>query len=213
MKRQRYNRRRGILAKHITLFGLGAAGRQVALLLAACSVRKLQLVDGGTVQHRHISQQGYLADDVGRHKAHATADICQQNCPQLDVEEVPHDFRAGMSVGEVVFCCECDAGARSRIRSETSEQCQFWGEIEVRGDVIRVVMDHANGLRDPDQVISQSASGDENATLPVAIIASSLLVQQSMRLCAGQQFYREIVLDLARAKYLRLRSGRAIPDC
>lgn len=213
MKREQPNRRRGILAKHITLFGLRAAGRQVALLLAACSVRKLQLVDGGTVRHTHISQQGYLADDVGRHKAHATADICQQICPQLDVEEVPHDFRAGMSVGEVVFCCECDAGARSRIQSGTFEQCQFWGEIEVCGDVIRVVMDHGNGLRDPDQVNSQTACGNDKVTLPVAIIASSLLVQQFMRLCAGQQFDREIVLDLARAKYLRRRSGGAIPDC
>lgn len=213
MKRQRHARSRGIYAKHITLVGLGAAGRQVALLLAACGVRKLQLVDGGTVRYWHILRQGYFADDVGRHKVHATADICQQISPQLDVKELPHDFRADVRIGEFVFCCENAADVRPRIRSLASVQCQFWGEISLRSDVIRVTMERAHELGDPNQVELPPASRKETVKLPVATIAASLLVQQFMRVCAGQPFDREIVLDLTRGKYLRRSDGGAEPGC
>jgi len=45
----------------VTVIGVGAIGRQVALQLAAIGVRQLQLVDFDRVDNTNITTQGYLA--------------------------------------------------------------------------------------------------------------------------------------------------------
>src|SRR6185369_3454491 len=55
-----------------TVIGVGAIGRQVALQLAAIGVRRLQLIDMDTVELTNVTTQGYLTDDIGLPKVHAT---------------------------------------------------------------------------------------------------------------------------------------------
>src|SRR4051812_25769539 len=57
----------------VTVIGVGAIGRQVALQLAAIGIRKLQLVDLDRVDNTNITTQGYLQSDVGLLKVYATA--------------------------------------------------------------------------------------------------------------------------------------------
>jgi len=49
----------------VTVIGVGAIGRQVALQLASIGVRRLQLVDFDAVDLTNVTTQGYLAEDVG----------------------------------------------------------------------------------------------------------------------------------------------------
>ena len=57
----------------VTVIGVGAIGRQVALQLAAIGARRLQLVDFDRVDDTNITTQGYLLDDIGQPKVDATS--------------------------------------------------------------------------------------------------------------------------------------------
>ena len=46
----------------VTVIGVGAIGRQVALQLAAIGVRRLQLIDFDHVDESNITTQGYLLE-------------------------------------------------------------------------------------------------------------------------------------------------------
>ena len=52
----------------VSVIGVGAIGRQVAVQLAAVGVRRLQLVDFDEVEWTNVTTQGYLARDVGRRR-------------------------------------------------------------------------------------------------------------------------------------------------
>lgn len=191
----------------VTLIGIGAVGRQVALLLAAQGVRKLQLIDNGVVRRKHIATQGFLADDVGRSKVHATADICQQIDPQLDVIEEDVCFRSTMKIGRFVFCCIASDSSRTRIRNAMTDQCQFWAEASVRADLIRVSATTGSRLprKSPEGIaVSKSvASRRKTATLADTTLASALLVRQFLKSVSGQCLDDEIVFDLSRDNCIR----------
>ena len=60
----------------VTIIGLGAVGRQTALLLAALGLPRLQLVDSRVVTRALHAAEGYPFEDVGRPRVHATAQLC-----------------------------------------------------------------------------------------------------------------------------------------
>ena len=80
---ERYSRQKDIVPADrlaeckATVIGVGAIGRQVALQLTAIGVPWLQLIDFDVVEESNLASQGYLENDLGRHKVNATADICQ----------------------------------------------------------------------------------------------------------------------------------------
>src|SRR5882762_3806596 len=57
----------------VTVIGVGAIGRQVALQLAAIGARRLQLIDFDHVDETNIATQGYLVEDVAVPKVAAMA--------------------------------------------------------------------------------------------------------------------------------------------
>src|SRR3954451_12404694 len=87
----------------ITVIGIGAIGRQVALQLAAIGARRLQLVDFDRVDSTNITTQGYLKSDVGILKVHATAEAIKRLDPSVEVELVDARYRPKLEVGPVVF--------------------------------------------------------------------------------------------------------------
>src|SRR3954462_5133978 len=70
----------------VTVIGVGAIGRQVALQLAAIGVRRLQLVDFDRVDHTNVTAQGYLFEDVGQPKVIATAKAIARLDPLIELE-------------------------------------------------------------------------------------------------------------------------------
>src|SRR3954465_9955863 len=77
----------------ITVIGVGAVGRQVALQLAATGARRLQLVDFDQVDESNITTQGYLADDVGLLKVAALAAAIKRVDASVELEVVQERFR------------------------------------------------------------------------------------------------------------------------
>ena len=70
----------------VSVIGVGAIGRQVALQLAALGVRRLQLIDHDRVEAVNVTSQGYLADQVGCIKVEATAAAVWQIDPYIEID-------------------------------------------------------------------------------------------------------------------------------
>lgn len=128
-----------LAACRATVVGVGAIGRQVALQLAAIGVSSLQLIDHDTVEPVNLGCQGYLENDLGRPKAQATADLCQQINHELEVDELAERFRRSTQVGNVVFCCVDSIQTRQLIWNAVKDDVQFFADGRMSSEVLRVI--------------------------------------------------------------------------
>ena len=120
----------------VTVIGVGAIGRQVALQLAAIGVRRLQLVDFDVVDHTNVTTQGYHAEDVGRAKVLATAEAVRRLDPSIDVTAIDDRYRPKLNVGTAVFACVDSIDARTAIWRSVRGRCQFWADGRMLGEAI-----------------------------------------------------------------------------
>ena len=80
--RDRDIRQRGLipadkLAKlHAVVIGVGAIGRQAAILLASMGVSRMTLFDPDFVAIENLAVQGYWPEDLGQPKVLATGRLC-----------------------------------------------------------------------------------------------------------------------------------------
>src|SRR5688572_9050579 len=82
----------------VTVIGVGAIGRQVALQLAAIGVRLLRLVDFDRVDATNITTQGYLHTDLGLTKVKALASAVHQLDSTIRLELVEDRFRPSLEM-------------------------------------------------------------------------------------------------------------------
>src|SRR3954466_2735036 len=99
----------------VTVIGIGAIGRQVALQLTSLGARRIQLIDFDRVELTNVTSQGYRQADLGQAKVEATKDAIQGIDPSTIVETINDRFRARHAVGEAVFCCVDKISARAAI--------------------------------------------------------------------------------------------------
>jgi molybdopterin-synthase adenylyltransferase len=171
-----------------TVIGVGAIGRQVALQLAAIGVPRLQLIDFDTVEEVNLASQGFLHDDLGRPKVQATADLCQQIHPMLNVVETNDRFRRSQDdVGNTVFCCVDSIDTRRLIWRSLQEYVQFFCDGRMSGEVIRVlsVANEAGRSHYPSTLFTSEeafrGTCTARSTIYTANIAAGLMIQQFTR--------------------------------
>ena len=123
----------------VSIIGVGAIGRQVALQLASMGARKLRLVDFDRVELTNVTTQGYLHDDIGRAKVNATAGAVWQIDPQIEVNAIEDRYRPQREVGDSVFCCVDSIEARAAIWRAAGRRARFWCDSRMLGEVMRVL--------------------------------------------------------------------------
>lgn len=123
----------------VTVIGVGAIGRQVAIQAAAMGVPWLQLIDHDVVEPANLACQGYLEDDLGRTKVHATGDLCQQINHALEVHELAERFRRSTTIGNVVFCCVDSIETRKLIWDAVHDRVRFFADGRMSAEVLRVL--------------------------------------------------------------------------
>jgi len=142
---ERYSRQREIVPSErlaqckATVIGVGAIGRQVALQLAAIGILWLELIDFDVVEESNLASQGYLEDDLQRYKVDATADLCQQINPMLEVHVVSDRFRRSMDVGDAVFCAVDRIDTRRLIWQSVRDRVSFFADGRMSAEVLRVL--------------------------------------------------------------------------
>ncbi|HCO21573.1 MAG TPA: thiamine biosynthesis protein ThiF [Gimesia maris] len=186
----------------ITVIGIGAIGRQVALQLAALGVQRLQLIDFDNVEPTNITTQGYLAADLERHKVEATACAVQAIDASLEVEQVLDRFRPGLVTGEAIFVCVDSISSRAAIWRSLQHQCAFWCDGRMRGEVLRILTAVDSKSRDHYdttlfvQAEAQTGACTSRSTIYTASIAAGLMLHQFTRWMRSICTVRDLTFNL-----------------
>src|SRR5436190_10684966 len=186
----------------ITVVGVGAIGRQVALQLAALGVKKLRLVDFDRVEHTNVTTQGYRHADVGMAKVLATARAIAEIDSAIELDLVEDRFRAKTPVGDAVFCCVDSISARAAIWRSAGQRCQFWCDGRMLGEVMRIltVAGEQNRQGYPSSLFEQEeaqlGSCTARGTVYTAAIAAGLMVNQFTRWLRGAHTDNDLSLNL-----------------
>ena len=194
----------------VTVIGVGAIGRQVALQLAAIGVRRLQLIDFDHVEATNVTTQGYRAADIGQSKVSATTNDVRQIDAIVEAESVEDRFRPKMQIGEAVFCCVDSISARSAIWKAVAPTCHFWSDGRMLGEVMRVLTVTDSSDRDHyattlfDQAEAEPGRCTARSTIYTANIAAGLMLHQFARWLRGQLVDRDLTLNLLASEFSTL---------
>lgn len=194
----------------VTVIGVGAIGRQVALQLAAIGVRRLQLIDFDHVEATNVTTQGYRAADIGQSKVSATTNDVRQIDATVEVEAVEDRFRPKMQIGDAVFCCVDSISARSAIWKAVAPTCHFWSDGRMLGEVMRVLTVTDSSDRDHyvttlfDQTEAEPGRCTARSTIYTANIAAGLMLHQFARWLRGQPVDRDLTLSLLASEFSML---------
>ena len=204
----RFTRQEGLVPRErledlaISVIGVGAIGRQVALQLASLGARQLTLVDFDEVEEVNITTQGYLWEDLGKPKVLATAQAISRIDSSLEVSQICARYRPGLPVGDVIFCCVDSISARGAIWRSAGRNTQFWVDGRMLGEVIRVLAVVGDEGRDyyPTTLFAQAEAMAGACTargvIYTAAIAAGLMTQQFTRWLRGLPTDNDLSLNL-----------------
>jgi len=191
---------------NITVIGVGAIGRQVALQLAAIGVCRLQLIDFDKVDETNLTTQGYRRQDVGTSKVNAMWHALVAIEPLMEVELTNDRYRPSHKTGEVVFCCVDSISAREAIWRSVSPSCRFWCDGRTLGEVVRVltVADERGRRHYPSTFFAQSDAEPgrctSRSTIYAAGIAAGLMLHQFTRWLRDLPTDFDVLLNLLAAE-------------
>ncbi|QDT22393.1 HesA/MoeB/ThiF family protein [Gimesia chilikensis] len=186
----------------VTVIGVGAIGRQVALQLTAIGIPRIQLVDFDLVELTNITTQGYRRQDLGLAKVEATTQAILELDVSVQVEMISDRFRASISTGEAVFCCVDSISARAAIWRSISRKCEFWTDGRMLGETIRVLTaTKDSGINQYSETLfpqaqAQIGSCTSRSTVYAASIAGGFMVHQFCRWLRGISIDHDISLNL-----------------
>lgn len=173
-----------LAACHVTVVGVGAIGRQVALQLAAVGVPDLQLIDPDTVEPVNLASQGYFESDLGQAKVEATAALCRRLNSAVRIETYGLRFRRSQSVGNVVFACVDSITTRRHIFNAVRANVSLFIDGRMSAETLRVLTvsdtmsaeHYQSTLFTADEAFAGSCTG--RTTIYCANVAAGLMVNQ-----------------------------------
>ena len=190
-------------APSIDVIGVGAIGRQVALQLAALGALHVRLFDFDTVELTNVTSQGYSQrDDVGALKVEATRRALLAVEPTIRVDAIADRYRPEQRASEAVFCCVDSISARKAIWRSVRDQCEFWSDGRMLGEVARILTvaetaghgHYASTLF--LQAEAQAGSCTSRSTIYCASIAAGMMLHQFTRWLRGIPVDPDLSLNL-----------------
>ncbi|QEG41326.1 ThiF family adenylyltransferase [Roseimaritima ulvae] len=186
----------------VTVIGVGAIGRQVAIQLASMGVKRLQLIDFDVVETTNVTTQGYRSSEIGEAKVVATMLEVERIDSSIEQHYIIDRFRPTQTLGEVVFCCVDSISARAAIWRSMRSRCKLWVDGRMLGEVIRVLsateLATDSGYESTlfDQSNAQAGSCTSKSTIYTASIAAGLMVHQFTRWLRDLPLEQDLVLNL-----------------
>ena len=186
----------------VSVLGVGAIGRQVALQAAALGVRRLQIVDFDLVEWTNVTTQGYRHADIGLTKVDATRQAILEIDPTIEVEMIVDRFRPRLQVGEAVFACVDSIGAREAIWRAVGGVCHFWCDGRMLAETLRILSaadatsraHYATTLF--PQAEAQAGRCTAHGTIYASAVAAGLMLHQFCRWLRGQAIDADLALSL-----------------
>ncbi len=205
---ERFTRQRDLVPQEllqslsVSVVGVGAIGRQVALQLAALGVRRLQLVDFDRVEPTNVTTQAYRAGDVGRLKVEALADDLRAIDAALLLDLVPQRWRPRLGFGDVAFACVDAIATRAALWRGGGARCALWLDGRMRGEALRILAaydepsraHYATTLFSADE--AQRGACTAAGTIYAAALAASYLVAQFAKWLRGTSPCGDLAFNL-----------------
>jgi len=204
----RYVRQSGMLPQEllrghpVTVVGVGAIGRQVALQLAVMGVSPLTLIDPDRVETVNLGAQGFLEEDVGMPKVAATVGVIRRLNAGVEVVTHARRFRRSEDVAEVVFCCVDGIETRGHIFAAIKETVRFFVDGRMSAEALRVLtVRDESGLTHYPRTLFRSEEAHQGActartTFYAASVAAGLMVATYARWLRGLSVSADVVLNL-----------------
>ena len=211
---ERYSRQRDLVPAErlsqcrITVVGVGAIGRQVALQLTAIGASSIQLVDFDTVEVSNLASQGYLQNDLGHPKVHATAEQCRAINHEVEVVTLNERFRRSIETGNVMFCCVDSIVTRKLIWEAVKDRTSFFGDTRMSAEIVRVlsVANSAGRQHYPTTLFApeeaHAGSCTAKSTIYTANIAAGLAIGQFTRWLRGLPVDADMNLNILTAELM-----------
>ena len=185
-----------------TVVGVGAIGRQVALQLAAVGVPWMQLIDPDTVEVVNLAPQGYMQDDFGCAKVHATGGSCHELNHGLELYTHKCRFRRNMKIGNLLFNCVDSINTRRLIWEAVRDRIDFYADGRMAAEVLRVlaVSDEPSRRHYPTTLFAAeeayAGSCTSKSTIFCANVAAGLMLAQFTKYLRGLPIEPDIQLNL-----------------
>jgi molybdopterin/thiamine biosynthesis adenylyltransferase len=186
----------------VTVIGVGAIGRQVALQLAAMGISKLQLIDFDRVEIENLCCQGYLEHDMGMMKVEATSQMCRLINSQVAVEQMGQRFQRSAPVGDVLFCCVDSIDTRKLIWEAVKDRVSIFVDTRMSASVARVitVIDSLDREHYPTTLFgageAYQGSCTAKSTIYTANIAAGLAIAQFTKWMCSLMVDTDICLNI-----------------
>ena len=199
--------RQPLEAEQVTVLGVGAIGRNVALQLASIGVRNLTLIDFDHVDETNITTQGYRQRDLGIPKVEATRKALLEIDPTLEVTLIEDRFRTRHPLGSTVFCCVDSISDRQTIWRQAGHKVRFWSDGRMLGEVIRVLtVAEFEGREAYSRSFFAQAEAEpgrctSRSTIYTASLAAGLMVHQFCRWLRGIRPQGDFTLNLLAGEF------------
>lgn len=132
----------------VTVVGVGAVGRQLALQLAAMGIPRLRLIDFDKVEPSNVTTQMYPHADIGKSKVESCMASVLATDPNIKVEIVDDRYRPKFN-SEVMFCCVDNMDIRKTIWERGGNVALFYADGRMRGETVRVLSVTSDPKLDP----------------------------------------------------------------
>ncbi len=154
------------------------------------------------VEETNITTQGYSAEDVGQYKTTATKFAADKLNPEMMCEEIQDRYRPKHEIGKAIFCCVDSISAREAIWRSVSNDCQFFVDGRMLGEVMRILTvdgyDTDNHYASTLFAQSEAHTGrcTAQSTIYTANIAAGLMLHQFTRWLRKLPIDRDITCNL-----------------
>lgn len=183
MSEDRYIRQSGIfsqelLNKHsVTIIGVGAIGRNVAIQLTAMGVENIRIFDPDTVEEHNVASQGYRGFDVGSSKVSATANACIDINKECGIVTFSRRFSKAFEVKKhVVFMCVDSISTRKFIFDAIKDDISLMIDTRMAAESFRVltVSNLSSQKKYEETLFSQDEAFPQSCTSKSTIYCASI---------------------------------------
>ena len=204
----RFERQRQIVPRErlvdlgVTVIGVGAIGRQLALQLASIGVCHLQLIDFDQVEPSNVTTQGYRFGDLGQDKVLACAAAIKEIDSTIRVETICDRYRSRQEIGPAVFCCVDSIRVRAAIWKSVRGKTAFWADGRMLGETMRILAVDAQRTGEHyrstffDTAEAQRGACTSRSSIYTASIAAGLMIHQFTRHLRGLSVDEDVTLNV-----------------
>jgi len=198
----------------VSILGVGAVGRQIALQLASIGVANIELIDFDKVEEVNLGPQIFRHKDLGRYKVDVTRELMLELNPDIKVETHQLKWEPGHLLNPVVFVGVDTMECRKAIWDDIGEECATLIDTRMSAESSRVLTVYDSGSREyyPTTLYHDNdaieGSCTNKTTTFCANITAGLAVSSLSKVMRGAEYFPyDYVFDIKALELMRMKEA------